>query len=72
MVAFSASQSRAADSTSVLSTVSKSNVRAADDLQHVSGRGLLPEGFAQVLSACLHLVEQPHILDRNNRLVGKG
>src|SRR5262245_20095282 len=35
--------------------------RAADDLEHVGGGGLLLEGFAQ-------LVEQPRILDRNDGL----
>src|SRR6266536_3490174 len=36
--------------------------RAADDFEHVSGRGLLLERFPQ-------LVQQPGVLDRDNRLV---
>ena len=38
--------------------------RAADDLQHVGGRGLLLERLAQ-------LVEQPRVLDGDDRLSGK-
>ena len=39
--------------------------RAADDLQHFRGRGLLLERF-------LRFVEQAHVLDRDHRLVGEG
>ena len=46
--------------------------RAADDLQHVGGRGLLLQRFGQVARARLHLVEQPHVLDRDHGLVGEG
>src|SRR5262249_48909362 len=42
--------------------------RAADDLEHVGGGSLLLKGFAQVAGACLHLIEQPHILDCDHRL----
>jgi hypothetical protein len=38
--------------------------RAADDLEHVGGRGLLVQRFAQ-------LVEQPRILDGDDSLAGK-
>ena len=38
--------------------------RAADDLEHVGGRGLLLQRFAQ-------FVEQPRILDGDDRLCGK-
>src|SRR6516165_6276619 len=38
--------------------------RAADNLEHIGGRGLLLQGFAQ-------LVEQPRVLDGDNGLVGK-
>ena len=39
--------------------------RAADDLQHLGGGGLLFERL-------LRLVEQAHVLDRDHRLVGEG
>ena len=39
--------------------------RAADDLQHLGGGGLL-------LERLLGLVEQAHVLDRDHRLVGEG
>ncbi len=39
--------------------------RAADDLQHFGGGGLL-------LQRLLRLVEQPRVLDRDHRLVGEG
>src|SRR5262249_15779543 len=45
--------------------------RAADDLQHLRGRGLLFQRLRQFLRARLDLVEQAHILDCNYRLVGK-
>src|SRR5262249_47525193 len=46
--------------------------RAADDLEHVGGGGLLLQGFAQVARARLYLVEQPHVLDSDDGLVGEG
>ena len=46
--------------------------RAADDLEHVGGGGLLLQRFGQIVGARLHLVEQPHVLDRDHRLVGEG
>jgi len=45
--------------------------RTADDLEHVGGGGLLLQRFAQLGGALLHVVEQPHVLDRNHRLVGE-
>src|SRR5262249_3278280 len=39
--------------------------RTADDLEHVGGGGLLLQGLAQ-------LVEQPRVLDGDDRLIGKG
>ncbi len=46
--------------------------RPADGLEHL-GRGcLLPQRLAKLLGACLHLVEQPHVLDGDHRLVGEG
>ena len=41
-------------------------------LQHLRGRGLLLQRLAQIARARLHLVEQPHVLDRDHRLVGEG
>ena len=46
--------------------------RAADDLEHVGGRGLLLQGFAEFAGAFLLRLEQPHVLDRDGRLVGEG
>ena len=46
--------------------------RAADDLQHVGGRGLLLQRLREIARARLHLVEQPHVLDRDHGLVGEG
>jgi len=46
--------------------------RAADDLQHLGGRGLKLQRLRQIARARLHLVEQPHVLDRDDGLVGKG
>src|SRR5262249_40152113 len=38
--------------------------RAADDLEHVGGGSLLLQRFGELARACLHVVEQPHVLDR--------
>ena len=46
--------------------------RAADDLQHVGCRGLLFERLLNIARARLHLVEQAHILDCDDGLVGEG
>src|SRR5262249_29662789 len=46
--------------------------RAADDLEHIGGGGLLLQRFTEIARARLHLVEQPYVLDRNHRLVGEG
>ena len=46
--------------------------RAGDDLEHLGGRGLLLQRLGQISRARLHLVEQPHVLDRDHRLVGEG
>ena len=40
--------------------------------EHVGGRGLLLQRFGEVARARLHLVEQPHVLDRDHGLVGEG
>src|SRR5262245_25795687 len=46
--------------------------RAADHLQHLGSRGLLLQRLGELARARLHLVEQPHVLDRDHRLVGEG
>jgi hypothetical protein len=46
--------------------------RAADDLEHVAGRGLVFERFFEIARASLQFAEQPRILHRDDRLVGKG
>src|SRR5262249_4723083 len=43
--------------------------RTTDDVKHLGGGGLLLERFAQLAAAGLHLVEQPELLDANQRLV---
>ena len=45
--------------------------RAADDLKNLRSRRLLFQRLREIAGARLHLVEQPHILDRDHRLVGK-
>src|SRR5262249_33595422 len=45
--------------------------RSADGLEHLGPGSLLPQRFAQLLCARLHVVEQPHILNCDHRLVGK-
>ena len=45
--------------------------RAADDLQHLSGRCLLLKRFLQLSCPRLHLVEQADVVDRNDRLIRK-
>ena len=46
--------------------------RAADHLQNVGRRGLLLKRLGHFRRARLHLLEQPHILDGDHRLVGEG
>ena len=46
--------------------------RAADDLQDLAGRGLLLQRLGELARARLQLLEQPHVLDRDHRLVGEG
>ena len=45
--------------------------RAADDLQHLGGRGLLLQGFAQIVGAHAQFAEQPRVLDRDHGLAGE-
>ena len=72
MMPLLASHNRAADLTSVSSTVLQIERRAADDLEHVGCGGLLLQRLGQVARASLYFVEQPRILDSDHRLVGKG
>ncbi len=45
--------------------------RAAYDLQHVGGRRLLGERLFEIARFRLHLVEQTHILDHDDSLIGE-
>ena len=45
--------------------------RTADDFQHIGGGGLLRQRFGKVARARFHLVEQPHILDGDDGLIGE-
>ena len=46
--------------------------RAADDAQDLGRRGLPLEGLGELAVAGLQLVEEPRVLDRDDRLVGEG
>src|SRR6516162_1990469 len=46
--------------------------RAADDFQHLRRGGLLFKRLAEFARALLLRLEQPNVLDRNCRLIGKG
>src|SRR5262245_47959813 len=46
--------------------------RPADNAKHLGGCGLMLEGFAQFCIALLKLLEQPHVFNRDHRLVSKG
>ena len=46
--------------------------RARDHLEDFGSRRLLVQGFRELTRARLHLVEQPHVRDRDHRLVGEG
>ena len=46
--------------------------RAADDAEHLGRRGLMLQRLAQFRVALLDLLEQPHVLDGDDRLVGEG
>jgi hypothetical protein len=51
--------------------VSSIGGRAADDVEHVTGRGLVFERFFEIARAGLQFTEQPRVLHRDDRLVGK-
>src|SRR5262245_41860899 len=46
--------------------------RARDDFENVTGRGLIIKSLLELALLGLHLVEQPHVLDRDYGLIGKG
>ena len=46
--------------------------RAADDLQHLGGRGLLVQCLGQLVCALLLRIEEAHVLDGDHRLIGEG
>ncbi len=45
--------------------------RAADDLEHVGGGGLLLQRFAEIVGTLPQLVEQAGVLDRDDGLIGE-
>jgi hypothetical protein len=45
--------------------------RAADDAEHLGGRGLMLQRLAQFRVAITEFLEEPHIFDRDDRLVGE-
>jgi len=46
--------------------------RLADDSQNFRRRSLLIERHSEIAIAGFQLLEEPHILNRNDRLVGEG
>src|SRR5262249_12356592 len=48
------------------------SLRLTDDAQNVACRGLLVERRGQLPVARLQLLEQPHVLDGDDSLVGEG
>src|SRR5215469_15130128 len=45
--------------------------RSGDDLQHFGRRSLLLQGFSEIIGALAQLVEQPRVLDGDDRLRGE-
>ena len=45
--------------------------RAADDAEHLGRRGLMLQSLAQFRIALLEFLEQPHVLDGDDGLVGE-
>ena len=72
MAAISALHSRTAEFDQSVEHDLQIEGRTADDLEHIGGRRLLLERFGQLLRARLHLVEQPHVLNRDDRLIREG
>ena len=46
--------------------------RATNDAEHLGGGRLMLQGFAQFRITLLQFLEQPHVFDSDDRLVGKG
>ena len=46
--------------------------RAADDAEHLGRCRLMLQGLAQFCVALLEFFEQPHVLDRDDGLIGEG
>ena len=67
-----ASHSRSALPTMMSNTGCDVGWRAADDPQDLAGGRLLLQRLGEVVVARLQLLEQPHVLDRDDRLVGEG
>ena len=55
-----------------VNTGSSSPGELLNDLQDRRGRGLLLQRLAKIARPRLQLVEQPHVLNRDHRLVGEG
>src|SRR5262249_266769 len=45
---------------------------AADDLEDIGRRSLLLQRLAELARACLYVLEQAHVLDRDQRLIREG
>ena len=45
--------------------------RIADDVEHLAGRGLLLQRLGEIVGALAQLVEQPRVLDGDDRLGGE-
>ena len=67
-----ASQMRVAFSSMAWNTGSSSPGELEMTLQHLRRRGLLLQRLGELARARLHRLEQPHVLDRDHRLVGEG
>ena len=46
--------------------------RTTDHAEDLGSRRLLSEAVGQLMVASLQLLEQPHVLDRDHRLIGEG
>ena len=71
IAAMSASQSRAAVSTTVYSTGCKSNAERADNLQHIARRGLVFQRFLKIARACLQRPIRLGAGEGDHRLLSK-
>ena len=67
-----ASQMRMAFASMDWNTGSKLFERAADDAQHLGSSRSAAPALRSAPRPRLHLLEQPHVLDRDDRLIGEG